>query len=415
LSTDGRRPFYGYWIVAATFLCNVITFGCGFYAFSLFVTPLGSDLAWGRGDVMAGFTIFFLATGLLSPQVGRLVDRHGARVVMSIGAVIAGIGFVVLSQVGVLWQFYLGYMIVGVGMAGTGQIPTSAVVSNWFEKKRGTAVGLMASGIGIGGVAFPGLIGTRMIPLIGWSQSYLLLGVLCWAVIIPLAIFVIRTRPSEKGLVAYGAESVREGQAEKKRQVVGIPLKLAMGTLTFWLIAVTYLFSHFAQVGAVQSQVPFLEDTGFPMSVSAGALGAVGLCSAFGKFGFGWLCDRIQAKFALAIGLGLQLASILVLMRIGPDSAAASAWVYAVMMGLGLGSWLPTMSMLTSGYFGMAHYGAVFGALTIPYAIGSAVGPFVAGYMYDGSGNYDAVFVLFLVLFAVSIASILAVRRPGIE
>ncbi|MBN1855727.1 MAG: MFS transporter [Dehalococcoidia bacterium] len=407
-----RKPFYGYWIVAATFLCNVMTFGCGFYAFSLFVSPLGSDLSWGRGDVMAGFTVFFLSTGLLSPQVGRLVDRHGARVVMSVGAVLAGIGFVVLSQMTALWQFYLGYMIVGVGMAGTGQIPTSAVVSNWFEKRRGTAVGVMASGIGVGGLAFPALLGERIIPLVGWSQCYLLLGVLLWAVIIPLSVFVIRTKPSEKGLVAYGAEGLSAHSEEKRAPVSGISLKLAMGTLSFWLIAATYFFSHFAQVGAVQNQVPFLEDTGFPMMVSAGALGAVGLCSAFGKFTFGWLCDRIQARHALAIGLGLQCASILVLMRITPDSAAASVWLYAVMMGFGLGSWLPTMSMLTSGYFGMAHYGAVFGALTIPYAVGSAIGPFVAGRMYDMSGNYDAVFILFLVLFAVAIVSILLARRP---
>ncbi len=414
MSFDRKRPFYGYWVVLAAFLCNVITFGCGFYAFSLFVTPLGRDLGWGRGDVMAGFTVFFLATGLFAPQVGRIVDRHGARVVMALGAVVAAAGFVVLSSVTVLWQFYLGYAIVGLGMAGTGQIPTSAVVSNWFQKRRGTAVGFMASGIGVGGIALSPLLGTWLLPHLGWSHSYLVLGALCALVIAPLAIFVIRTTPSEKGLVAFGAENVAAAFGHRKEQPVdGVSLKVATGTVAFWLIVATYLLSHFAQVGAVQNQVPFLEDAGFSMAVSAGALGAVGLCSAFGKFGFGWLCDRIQAKYALAIGLSLQLGSIVVLMSIGPGSPAAMAWLYAVMIGLGLGSWLPTMSMLTSGYFGLANYGAIFGAFTIPYAVGSALGPLAAGRLYDSSGSYAGVFVLFLVFFAVSIVSILVCRRPA--
>ena len=400
-------------MVLAAFLCNVVTFGCGFYSFSLFVTPLERDLGWGRGDVMAGFTIFFLATGLVAPQVGRLVDRHGARVVMSLGAIVAGAGFVVLCSMTELWQFYLGYAIVGLGMAGTGQIPTSAVVSNWFERRRGTAVGFMASGIGVGGIALAPFVGTWLLPRIGWGHSYLVLGALCWLVIVPLAILVIRTRPSEKGVVAFGAEDVTAASGHtSEQQVSGVSLKVAMGTAAFWLIVVTYLFSHFAQVGAVQNQVPFLQDAGFPMAVSAGALGAVGLSSAFGKFGFGWLCDRMQARYVLAIGLSLQLGSIVVLMGISPDSPAAVAWLYAVMMGLGLGSWLPTMSMLTSGYFGLANYGAIFGAITIPYAVGSAVGPLVAGRLYDSSGSYTGVFVVFLVLFAIAIVSTLVCRRP---
>ena len=414
MSADRRKPFYGYRVVLAAFLCNVITFGCGFYAFSLFVTPLGRDLGWARGDVMAGFTVFFLTTGLAAPQVGRLVDRHGARVVMSLGAIVAGAGFVVLCVMTALWQFYLGYAIVGLGMAGTGQIPTSAVVSNWFEKRRGTAVGLMGSGIGVGGIALAPFVGTWLLPQLGWSHSYLVLGALCWLVIVPLAVLVIRTRPSEKGLVAFGAEDVSVALEQGSGQPVsGVSLKVAMGTVAFWLIVATYFFSHFAQVGAVQNQVPFLEDAGFPMAVSAGALGAVGLCSAFGKFGFGWLCDRIQARYALAIGLGLQLGSIIVLMNVGPDSPVAMAWLYAVMMGLGLGSWLPTMSMLTSGYFGLANYGAIFGAITIPYAVGSAVGPLVAGRLYDSAGSYTGVFIIFLVLFAAAIVSILVCRRPA--
>lgn len=411
---DKKAPFYGYWIVLATFLCNVITFGCGFYAFSLFVTPLQQDLGWGRGDVMAGFSLYFLTSGFVSPQVGKLVDRYGARVVMSAGAVTLGIGFLVLSLMSSLWQYCLGYALVGLGSAGAGQVPTSAVVSNWFHRRRGTAVGLMASGVGMGGLVLAPVAGAYLLPHLGWSQSFLVLGVLCWAVIIPLAVFVIRTRPEEKGLAAYGAEGGRDGRTSgPARPRQGVTLKTASGTVAFWLIVVTYLLSQFAQVGTIQNQVPFFEEAGFPVAVTAGALGAVGLCSALTKFGFGWLCDRMQARYALAIGLLLQLASLVILMNVDADSPASMVWIYAVAMGLGIGSWLPTMSMLVSGYYGMANYGAIFGAVTIPYAVGSAVGPLVAGRMYDVAGNYDGVFVLFLVCLIVSLGTILAARRPA--
>jgi MFS family permease len=416
LATDRRKPFYGYWIVLASFISIGITFGCGFYAFSLFVTPLQHELGWGRGDVMAGFAIFFLMTGLVAPQAGRLVDRRGARLVMCAGAVITGIGFLLLHSVSALWQYYVGYAIVGLGMAGTGQITTSAVVSNWFEKRRGTAVGIMASGVGIGGLVLAPVIGTYLIPTLGWRDSFLVLGMLCWAVIIPLGLLVVRTRPEEKGLQPYGAiAGAGASAAEAAQPKAGVSLKVAMGTMTFWLIVVTYLLCHFAQVGAIQNQVPYFEDVGFPAAVSAGALGAVGLCSAFTKFGFGWLCDRTQAKFALAIGLALQVVSVIVLMNIDAESSAWMAWLYAITMGLGIGSWLPTMSMLVSGYFGLRHYGSIFGAVTIPYAVGSAIGPLAAGRMYDASGTYDQVFILFLALFFVSIVTILVTRPPAVR
>ena len=408
-----RRPhiFYGYWIVLATFLCNAITFGCGFYAFSLFVTPLQGDLGWARGNIMAAFTIFFLTTGIVAPRAGRLVDRYGARIVMAAGAVIAAIGFIILSAVSQLWQYYLGYAVVGLGMAGTGQIPTSAVVSNWFFRKRGTAVGMMASGVGVGGLALAPFVGGVLLPRLGWNHTFLVLAALCVGVIVPLALLVIRTHPGEKGMSAYGSEAGNEslGGGVVRSSAT---LKATMGTAVFWFIVATYFLSTFAHAGAIQNQVPLLEDAGLPVAVSAGALGAVGLSSALGKFGFGWLCDRIQARLALAIGLGFQLCAVIVLMNIQSDSPAAMAWLYAVMMGIGIGSWLPTMSMLVSDYFGLAHYGAIFGALTISFSVGSALGPLVAGKMYDSAGNYDAVFVLFLVLFVVSVVSILVARRP---
>jgi len=412
--SEKPNVFYGYWIVMATFFCLFIASGCGFFAFSLFVRPLQADFGWGRGEIMAAFTIFYLVAGVASPFAGRVVDHYGAKKVISIGALIAGLGFVSLSSMNNLWHFYVSYAIIGVGMAAMGHVPSSAIVSNWFKKRRGTAIGIMSIGIGAGGFVLAPLVGGYLIPNFDWRFSYLVLAVLTWVLIIPLALLVIKTKPADMGLYPDGkqapeAMSVTEASSLTTK---GVTLQMALATSGFWLIAVSFLTGLFSQVGVLQHQVPYLEDIGFPVAMASGALGVVGLMSGIGKFGFGWLCDRIPAKYAWSIGLGFQAVSIIILINIEPSSPLTPIWLYAIMIGLGAGSWLPTMSILVSTNFGLAAYGAIYGAVTLFENIGVATGPLMAGYMYDATGNYHWAFIIFLVLHAVALPTALAVRRP---
>ncbi len=138
----------------------------------------------------------------------------------------------------------------------------------------------------------------------------------------------------------------------------------------------------------------------------------VGLGSLIGKFGFGWLCDLIRAKYAWCISLGLQLAGTIILMIVQPTSPLALIWAYAIVMGLGIGGWLPTMSMLVSTHFGLASYGIILGMMVLAQHVGTAVGPLMAGYMYDAMGTYQWAFITFVALYAIAIPAILLVRRP---
>jgi Sugar phosphate permease len=200
-----RKLFYGYWILAVAFWGVFIFSGCGTGTFSLFVKPLQSEFGWGRGDIMVAFTLFFLFIGVVSPFAGKLVDRYGARYVISLGAFVGGLGFVSLNLMHDLWHFYGGYAIIGLGMAATGHIPASALVSNWFRKWRGTAIGIMSTGIGVGVLALAPLIGYYLIPHFGWRVSYLTLAIFMWT-LIPLALFVVRTKPADMGLYPDGVQ-----------------------------------------------------------------------------------------------------------------------------------------------------------------------------------------------------------------
>ncbi|MBN1856812.1 MAG: MFS transporter [Dehalococcoidia bacterium] len=415
MHTHRGRIFYGYYLLAVTFLFLVLFNGSGVFAFSLFVRPLEASLGWGRGEVMAGFTVFYATTGFASPLAGRFVDRYGARPVIAVGALMMGLGFVLVSRISSLPLFYLGYMIIGTGGAAMGPVPCSAVISYWFKRKRGTALGLMSAGIGAGGVVVAPFIG-YMLSHYDWRMAYLSLGVLIMAITIPLALLLIRTRPSEKGLYPDGAKGpvgVSEDATRRGGEREGTTLKHALHTGTFWFIAIAFTLFAFGSMGALQASVPFLEDIGYPTATAAAALGAIGFGSAVGKILFGWMCDKMAPNHAFAVGAAFLLAGVLILLTVHADSPLAIIWTYALLLGLGAGAWLPTLSMLASTRFGLLHYGAVFGALNLCLSLGTASGPLFAGMMYDATGSYFAAFTIFAGLLALAIPIIFMVRKPA--
>jgi MFS family permease len=271
----------------------------------------------------------------------------------------------------------------------------------------------MASGVGAGGLAMAPLVGGWLIPSFGWENSYLALAVITVVLVVPLALLVVKTRPADIGLHHDGLTTAEVKEAEISFPAAkGITLKMALGTAALWLIALSYAVGNFSMNSVLQNQTPYLGDIGFPVAMAAGALGAVGLGSLVGKFIFGWLCDRIRASYAWALGLGLGLAAVVVLMTVGPESPVGLIWLYVIFIGLSAGSWLPTMSMIVSTNFGLTAYGAIYGVVTMAQSAGVAAGPPVAGYLYDMMGDYNVAFIVALGASVVAILAILAVRRP---
>jgi len=406
------RIFYGYYLVAVTFVFMTLFNGSGTFVFSLFVRPLGAALGWGRAEVMAGFTIFYATMGLASPAVGRLVDRYGARAVIAAGALVMGLGFVLLSRMSTLYLFYLAYVIVGVGAAAMGPVPCSAIVTNWFTRNRGLALGLMAAGVGAGGVVMAPFIG-YMLSHYDWQQAYLSLAVVLVAVTVPLALVVVRTRPSDMGVYPDGARAPagEEGQRNRRASAVSsLTLKQAAKTRVFWLISLAYACYGFGGGGVLQTAAPYLEDAGFATATAAALLGIYGAGSTVAKILSGRLCDRIQANRVFAIGSALLMSGILLLLTVRADSPLLLLWMCGALLGLGAGVWLPTLSVLASMHFGLSHYGAVLGALNICMSLALGFGPLLAGFLHDSTGSYVFALTVFAILLLLAIPSILLVR-----
>ena len=362
---------------------------------------------------MVAFSVLFLAMAAASPFVGRLVDRYGVRGIISLGAFTVGLGFVLLSVMQNIWHFYVAYAIIGLATTAMGAVPATAMVSNWFVKRRGTAIGIMAIGIGAGIFALSPLLGSYLIPNFGWRMSYLFLAIINWA-LIPLVLLVVRTKPADMGLYPDGVETAPVSSGIGALPVIakGLSLRMALGTPAFWLLASTFFCMAIGSLGVSQDQVPYLQDVGFSLAIATNALTGLGLGSAVGKFVFGWLCDKIPAKYACALSSVFLAVGTVILLNLKPESSLAAIWLYGIIFGLGNGGWLPTMSMLVTNNFGLTSYGAIFGMVSVAQGIGGALGPLLGGYMYDAMNTYKWAFLIFLGLDIIAVFTVLFVRRP---
>jgi len=413
LNQPRSRFFYGYWILLVGFICQVIMNGFVMYSFSLYVLPLDNEFGWSRAAIMTGNLVLALIMGFTSPLVGRIIYRWGAKSVIAAGALAMGVGFALLSLTQSLWQFYLFYAVIGLGATATGVVPLSIVAANWFKRRRGFAIGILGMGIGAGGFVAPRLLSSYVIPSLGWRAAYLASGIISAVIIIPLSLWLIKWRPEDMGLLPDNGD-VGEDEHRGASGVTepGLKLNQAMKTLAFWLMAVSFTAFGFSNSHTFQNQVPHLEDIGFLSIEASVALQAVGIGSAIGKFGFGWLCDYIRPKYVLIIGAVLQAGATLILMSVNNTAPILLIWIYGLVMGLGIGSWLPAISMNTSDTFGLVDYGTIFGVYNMLFMLIGAVSPVIGGYIFDTTGSYHLGFVLCLIFYAVTVLSVLPMRRP---
>lgn len=408
--------FYGYWVLASCFLCAVISNGSGLSTFSVFIKEFQANFGWNRTEIMAAYTIFVFIIAITSPFAGRLAERHGVRKVILTGSLVTATGFILLSCMNSLWHFYIGNILIGAGTTATGPLTLSYVVSNWFLKRRGLAISVMAMGVSISGFVFAPLIAVWLIPDFGLSHTFLILALINAGVIVPLTVLVLRTRPADMGLYPDGIKTLehQDNVTEQSLSRVsgGLTLEAALKTRAFWFIGLYLVLNH-SYMGVLHSAFPHLTDFGFSAAVGATVIGLTSVAGTFGMFFFGWLSDRIATRYMSTMGLGVLTLGILIIINIGPGSPLWLIWLYALVMGFGCGCWLPSMSMLISTTFGMAHYGSIFGTLALFQHAGGGTGPLLAGYVFDSTQSYHWAFISIMAAQIIAVPVVLKVRRPS--
>jgi len=400
-----RRPrfFYGYNIVASGFGIQAIGIGT-FIAFGVFFKPLLVDFGWSRATLSGAQSLALLIAGIFGILVGRLNDRLGPRVVMTVAGFFVGLGLLLMSGLNNLWQLYVFYgLIVGIGLSSIDVIALSTT-ARWFVRRRGMMTGIVKVGTGAGQLVMP-LVASMLIAGYGWRTSYVIIGAVAMVLLISIGQF-LRRDPARTGLLPDGDS--KSQTATSKPAETGFDLHEAIRTRQFWTICLTFLATMFCLLMIMVHIVPHATDIGIASTIAAGILSAIGGISMVGRFVIGIAIDRIGNRPSMIICLILLILSLLWL------QLARELWMFflfAIVYGFGHGGLLTVVSPIVAEYFGIRSHGALFGVVLFSTMVGGAIGPVIAGHIFDTTGSYNLAFWICAAVGAVALVLILSLRQ----
>ena len=397
------RLFYGYIVVAVVFFILMVATGVN-NSFTLFFKPMLADFNWTRAVTSGAFSISVIISGVLGMAMGLLADRFGPRLVLTLCGLLTGLGYLLMSQVGTLWQLYLFYgVIIGIGTSGT-WVPLLSSIARWFVQKRSLMTGIVTTGVGIGTIIAPPLI-SRSIINYGWRLSYIILGGILLVLIVFAAQFLKRD-PARVGQLPYGEKEAK--QQVLKSGARDFSLKEAVGTNQFWFAFIMLFCGGFCNLSIGVHLVPHITELGVSTIGAANILAVTGVVSILGNFVLGGAADRIGNRRVFIIAFILTAADLFWLV---PAREIWMLYLFAVVYGFIFGGAGAIESPLIAGLFGLSSHGLIFGVVHVGFAIGAASGPFVTGYIYDLTGSYQ---MAFLVAAAFGIVGLImaAILRP---
>jgi len=394
--THQKKLFYGWFIVATGFIILFSLHGVIINTFGVFLKPVSESMGWDRATFSLALGIGAIAMAVGAPFVGRLLDAFGASKTMLVGCLLCGLGMAAVGVATKLMHFYVLFTIVGLGLAAATSVPISLVIANWFDRKRGLAMGLAFTGTSFGGMVM-NPVNTFLVQTFGWRTSYVILGVAMTVVTVPLVLLIIRTRPSEMNLLPDGDEPA-EAHANK---INGHTLGQAFRTSAFWFIAANMALTNFMANAIGVHCIPYLTDIGHSEMIAGIDVGLSMGFMTLGKVGLGLWADRWGARPTFV------LSAIMTAMGIGILMLAQPLWVamlFTFVYGFPQGGPLTLTPMVAADCHGLRNFGSIYGVLTLVSITGAAIGPVVVGAMYDMSDphTYQGAFVLLVVVTLIS-------------
>jgi MFS family permease len=409
--------FYGWIIIAVTFVTMAIGVNAR-TAFSLFFPPIIDEFGWERGITAGAFSFGFVVSATVSPLIGRLMDRFGPRGLMELGVALMAGGLLLAPLTTRPWHLYVTIgVLVGAGSICLGYSGQSLFLPNWFNRRRGLAIGLGFAGVGVGSVTLLPWV-QLMIEQTGWRTACTAMGLLVLVVLAPINL-LLHKRPEDIGLRPDGDAAPSATSAKPVSNVVDHDwaaidwtLGRALATSRFWWLATGYFGGLYIWYAVQVHQTKYLLDIGFSPSVAVWALGAVSLLGIPGQILLGHVSDRVGREWiwsASCLGFAICFAALIALSHY-PTLLLVYVMVLAQgALGYGLTS---IMGAVVVEIFQGRHYGSIFGTIMVAALAGGAAGPLVTGILHDLSGNYT---LAFLIGIGVSGLSALAIWRasPG--
>lgn len=403
-----KRFTYHWAIVIACFILMASSVGITQNCFNLFSIEIMNELKFTASQVQVMNTIATLMTMVSALVVGTVFNKFSMRLAMPVYAICLTGGFFLYSTVNSLAQLYILSALVGFGRGGVAVVPCGLLMNNWFKEKRGFATGIALAGSTAGGFVFV-RIANAIIASMDWRRAYMVLGVMAAVLIIPTVIFVIREKPEDKGLRPYGATD-EDTASTVKAEFTGISRKKFLKTSAFWMLGITFFLISAINMGLQNNVSIYLTMQKCQTRELAADVASILLLSqVVGKILLGSIYDKKGVKFGSAYGCVVFLLSIVTIMLAGNK---AFALIFGVIVGLALSMTTCTPPLLTSLAVGRREYSSIYGLLNAFATAGVALGPVIAGFIYDHTESYDLAWIIFAVVAVVILVlTILAMNK----
>jgi MFS family permease len=400
------KYFYGYNIVAAGFAIQAVSIGA-LFAYGVFFKEFQAEFGWSRATISGASSLAFLIMGAVGILAGRLNDRIGPRILIAAAGICLGIGHMLLSYMQAAWQLYLIYgLLVGVGLC-THDVITLSTIARWFVRRRGMMSGIVKVGTGCGQLFVP-LIATALIAAYGWRSSCFIIGVTALAALVVVA-QVMRRDPQSMGLLPDDGNSLPAGAACSSDDC-SLSLREASRIREFRTLCVAEFTVFFCLLTIVVHIVPHARDLGLPPTTAAGVLSTIGGVSMLGRITIGTMNDRIGGKLSLIICFIILVCGLVWLQL---SHASWMLFSFAIIYGFAHGGLFTVMSPTVAELFGTGSHGLLFGIVLFSGTLGGAIGPLMAGSIFDLTGSYRLVFIILTAMALVGIILITTLRPPA--
>lgn len=401
---------YEGWFVVGSAAFTVLIIGAVFfYGFGAFFTEIIDEFHWSYGVTALGFSLRNEVGGIAAPFVGSAIDRFGARKVIIGGIVLSSAGVLALSAIQNLWQFYASILLIAVGTSAAGGAVGFAAIATWFERRRSSAMSLMAVGGGVGGLLVP--IVAILIEEYGWRAALRILAAFM-LVVGTLAALNLRSRPADHPQPIDGIPETPavDGMPRRPRSGWGIPWRRAIRSRSFVIAQIGFACLNFGTISVLTLQIPYLEDDlGVTKATAGTAVVFFTIVSIISRFGLGILADRysktlILGTSAVTVAIGLPV------MALAPNYPVAVIGICIV--GWGFGGSIPVRPALVADYFGTGNFGTINGIGQFIGTTMGAAGPFAIGALVDITGAYRAGWLLATAVTLIAIPAFILLRPP---
>ena len=423
----GKKPriFYGWLVVIATLVANFMATGTFFYSFNAWLQPICELRGWSRTEINIAPSLGVIIGLFTQIFYGRLVRKYGAKPLILIGALISGASFALMGQAKTLPLFYLFAALLFISTGAFHGIVPNTAVSNWFEQKRGKALGISTAGISLSGVLIPPL-SLFLLKKYDLQTMFLILGLMTWTLVISSTALFMKKKPEDYGMRVDGIEPDpvngtrcqvnRTQETENKKPETGNqkpetvlpPLSYFLRSQGFWMIGLAFGLAMMPVVGVMIQLKPRFSDIGFSDQMAMAMMALTALLGTAGKYGWARLCDSYDDRKVIAVMILCQIIGLLILL-IGKSPILL--FLFIILFGFGMGGVMSTLPVVVASFFGRENFPKVYGYISL-FLLLQIGGYLLMGRSFDLFGSYNYAYLAFIIINTIALILILLAKRP---